>query len=310
MQHYKFPAIAIAILAWGVSSQGAQSAGLELVNVTENVYAVVGPLSQRNPENLGNNATFGFVVTADGVILIDPGGTAKGAARIDALIRTVTDAPISVVINTGGQDHRWLGNGYFQQRGATIIANERAVADQRERQVDQFFLLGNLVGDEGIEGTDPVFATDTFDQELKFVLGTTQVEIRHAGAAHTPGDSFVWLPQQRVVFTGDIVYVERMPGVSSYSSSRTWLEAFSTLAELEPAHLVPGHGPPTSVEHATRDTYDYLVFLRRAVAGFIDAGGGIEAIGDIDQSPFSYLENYEALKGRNAQRVFDELEWE
>jgi hypothetical protein len=61
---------------------------------------------------------------------------------------------------------------------------------------------------------------------------------------------------------------------------------------------------------ATADSYDYLVFLRQAVSEFMEAGGGIEDVGSIDQSRFSYLANYEALKGRNAQRVFEELEWE
>ncbi len=55
---------------------------------------------------------------------------------------------------------------------------------------------------------------------------------------------------------------------------------------------------------------DYLVFLREAVQAFMDQGRGMEEIGGIDQARFGYLENFDALKGRNAQRVFEELEWE
>lgn len=283
---------------------------LQLQSVDNNVYAIVGPLGNRDPDNLGNNATFGFAVTSEGVVLIDPGGTYQGAAEIHKLIQTVTDKPINIVINTGGQDHRWLGNGYFKQRGARIIANTKAVADHKARSRDQFFMLGNLVGDAGLKNTEAVYAEETFDDHLTFTLGDMVFELHHAGPAHTPGDSYVWLPQQRIVFTGDIVYVQRMLGVIPVSSSKNWLTVFETMAARQPRIVVPGHGHVTTLEEATAHTYDYLVFLRQAVSKFMDTGGGIEDIGKLDQSRFSFLENYDILKGRNAQRVYAELEWE
>lgn len=283
---------------------------LDLTQVADNVYAIVGPLGNRDPQNLGNNATFGFVVTADGVVLIDPGGTYQGAAEIHSLINSVTDKPVKIVINTGGQDHRWLGNGYFKQLGARIIANSKAVADHKARTQDQFFMLGNLVGNKGLKNTEAVYAEETFEDKYEFTFGDTVFELHHLGPAHTPGDSYVWLPQQRIVFTGDIVYVQRMLGVIPVSSSKNWLHAFENMAALQPKTVVPGHGHVTTLDEATAHTYDYLVFLRQAVSEFMDSGGGIEDIGKLDQSRFSFLENYEILKGRNAQRVYEELEWE
>ena len=76
--------------------------------LADDVYALVGPLSNRDAENLGNNANFGVVLTEEGVVLIDPGGTYQGAQMIDAAIGRITDKPVILVINTGGQDHRWL----------------------------------------------------------------------------------------------------------------------------------------------------------------------------------------------------------
>jgi len=283
---------------------------LQLQKVTDNVYAIIGPLGNRDPQNLGNNATFGFVVTSDGVVLIDSGGTYKGAAEIHALIKTVTDKPVKVVINTGGQDHRWLGNGYFKKQGARLIANSKAVADQKARARDQFFMLGNLVGDAGLKNTEAVYAEETFDDSLTFKFGDTAFELHHAGPAHTPGDSFVWLPEKRVVFTGDIVYVQRMLGVTPVSNSKSWVTTFEAMAALQPKIVVPGHGHVTTLKEATAHTYDYLVFLRQAVSEFMANGGGIENIGKLDQSQFSFLQNYDILKGRNAQRVYEELEWE
>lgn len=283
---------------------------LQLNQIDKNVYAIIGPLGNRSPDNLGNNATFGFIVTTDGVVLIDSGGTYKGAAEIHALIKSVTNQPVKIVINTGGQDHRWLGNGYFKKQGARIIASTRAVVDQKARTQDQFIMLGNLVGDAGLANTEAVYADETFDDTLNFTLGKTKFEVHHAGQAHTPGDSFVWLPQQHIVFSGDIVYVQRMLSISPASNSKSWVTAFNTMAELKPRVVVPGHGHVTDLQEATAHTHDYLVFLRQAVADFMEAGRGIEDIGKLDQSSYSFLLNYETLKGRNAQRVYEELEWE
>jgi len=104
---------------------------LILHQVTGNVYGIEGPLRDRTARNLGNNATFGFVVTTKGVVVVDPGGTNKGAKRIHEIIRSVTGKPVMFVINTGGQDHRWLGNDYFKKQGATVIASAEAVRDQK-----------------------------------------------------------------------------------------------------------------------------------------------------------------------------------
>ncbi len=304
-----FPACLLALTLLVIGSVAVASE-LRVERVAANVYAVVGDLGNRSETNLGNNATFGFVVTADGVVLIDPGGTHAGAARLHEAIRSVTEQPVVKVINTGGQDHRWLGNGYFRDRGAGIVASERAVADQQARVRDQLIVLRALVGDPGLAQTEPVHADTQFAEALDFELGGTRFVLRNVAAAHTPGDAFVWLPEQRIVFTGDIVYTERMLGVIEVSSSRDWLEAFAAVARLEPLHVVPGHGMPTTLERAREDTDGYLRFLRGAVRRHMDEGKEITTVGTIDQSAYAHLLNFEQLAGRNAQKVFAELEWE
>ena len=288
----------------------ANDAGLKLQQLSERVYAIVGELGNRSAQNLGNNATFGFVVTDAGVVLIDPGGSYRGAQAIHAAIKQVTSQTVVKVINTGGQDHRWLGNGYFRERGAEIIASENAVNDQRARARDQLIMLTSLVGEDGLAGTDPVYADRSFGEALDFDLGGVSFQLRHAGQAHTPGDSYVWLPRQKIMFSGDIVYVERMLGVGAQSNSKSWIRVFEAMAAHQPEQLVPGHGNATSMAKARADTLAYLQFLRSAVADFMDDGGDISDIGSIDQSAYDYLLNHETLAGRNAQQVFTELEWE
>jgi glyoxylase-like metal-dependent hydrolase (beta-lactamase superfamily II) len=307
-------AAAVCLLALAAfpthGGQGASGNVLEVSELSDGVFALIGPTTNRDPQNLGNNANFGVVVTADSVVLIDPGASYQGARMIHDAVRSISDLPISLVINTGGQDHRWLGNDYFKQLGARIIAHESAVADQQTRLQDQLLRLGGLIGDDGLAGTEPVHADETFSDTRVLEVGGVRIELHHAGHAHTPGDSFVWLPESKILFSGDIVYVDRMLGVGPQSAHRSWISAFEALAAKNPVIIVPGHGQPTGLETATRDTYEYLVFLRESVQAMLDEGRGMEDIGEIDQSRFNYLENYELLKGRNAQRVYEELEWE
>lgn len=282
---------------------------LSVQPVATGIWAIEGPAAQRDSENLGNNATFGLIETSDGAILVDSGGTWAGAAMLHDVIRELTDQPVVYVINTGGQDHRWLGNGYWKAQGATIIASEDAIADQQDRGSLQLTMLSQLVGD-GMKGTDPTYADVTFDTDHVIELGGRRIEIHHVAAAHTPGDSFVWLPQDNTVFTGDIVYVGRILGVMFFSDSASWLEAFAAIEALKPAHLIPGHGPATTLERAQADTRDYLKNLRDQIGAYIDEGGDFTGSVEVDQSAFAYLDQFDALARRNAQAVFEQMEWE
>ena len=286
-----------------------RAAELEVQPVTDGVWALVGEKQQRSPENLANNATFGVIETSDGVILVDPGGSWKGAGQIHQAIQSLTNKPVTHVINTGGQDHRWIGNGYWQAQGAQIIASRAAVEDQKARGSMEMTMLSQLLG-SALEGTKPVYAQTIFEDRLDLQTGGVKLEIIHPGHAHTPGDSFVWLPEKDVVFTGDIVYVERILGVGEQSSITTWPAAFEAIEQTGAAHVVPGHGHATTMKVARSDTYNYLINLREKIAEHLDNGGDILRAVDVDQSAFSYLEQFDSLARRNAQTAYQQMEWE
>jgi glyoxylase-like metal-dependent hydrolase (beta-lactamase superfamily II) len=297
----------LVFLASFVTTAAAQSLSVQLV--APGVWAIEGPAEQRDAENLGNNATFGLIETTDGAVLVDPGGTHAGAEMLHDLVRSLTDQPVRYVINTGGQDHRWLGNAYWQAQGAEVIASADAVADQAARASLQLSMLAQLVG-AGAAGTEPSYADIRFDSDFALDIGGRRIELHHVGGAHTPGDSFVWLPQIRTVFTGDIVYVGRVVGVMEFSDSASWLEVFAAIEALNPEHVIPGHGPLTTLAQAQTDTRDYLQNLRDRMREHIDEGGDIIGSVEVDQSAFAYLAQFDSLAGRNAQAVFQQMEWE
>ncbi len=300
----KFLAGLIALIAMPLSANA-----LEVQKVTDGVYGLVGEITQRSPENLANNSTHGVIVTDEGVVLVDPGGSWKGAKRIHEEILKITDKPVKFVINSGGQDHRWLGNGYWKAQGAQIIASKAAVEDQKDRGSLQMTMLDNLIGKE-LDGTEFVYADIEFEENYSFKLGKLTFEITHAGQAHTPGDSFVWVQEKQTVFTGDIVYVERILGIGEQSHSGDWIDVFNTMAQLNAKYVVPGHGSVTTMAKAKADTLDYLTNLREKMRVYMEDGGEIINSVNVDQSKFTYLENFEGLSKRNAQQVFSELEFE
>jgi glyoxylase-like metal-dependent hydrolase (beta-lactamase superfamily II) len=279
--------------------------------VAESVYAYVGDIGPRSVRNEGLNANLGLLITSAGAVLIDSGATFRSAERIAEAVRKVTAQPIRWVINTGGQDHRWLGNGYFSAQGAEIIGHREAVADMRSRGGDQLAALRQLLGlaVDGTLATLPTRLIEGADGRLE--LGGTVVELRHRGGGHTPGDMLVWLPRQKVLFAGDIVYVDRLLAVLPVSSTRHWLAAFESIEELAPERIIPGHGQVTDLATARAQTRDYLVALRTHMKKAVDDGIDIgEAVRTFDARPFMHVLNARELMPGNANRVFLEVERE
>lgn len=279
--------------------------------VADNVYAHVGDIGARTIANEGLNANLGLVVTPAGAVLIDSGATFRSAVDIHAAIRRVTGQPVRWVINTGGQDHRWLGNGYFEAQGAELIAHAAAVPDMRSRGGDQLEALRTLLG-PAAQATLPTLPKRLLEgPDARLQLGGTVFEFRYRGGGHTPGDMMVWLPQAQVAFAGDIVYVDRLLAVLPVSSTRAWLDAFAALEQWAPQRVVPGHGRVTTLAAAGSQTRDYLEALRAHMKRAVEQGIDVsEAVKSFDAKPFMHLSNAAELNPGNASRTFLEVERE
>lgn len=282
---------------------------LKTHQVDKNVYALVGELSQRSKDNLANNSTHGVIVTDDGVILIDSGGSYLGAQQIHKAIQAITDIPVKIVINTGGQDHRWFGNEYFQKLGARIIASNKTQADQKTRGDDQKSRLKVLIGDS-LRDTNPMVATEGFESTKHIELGKIKLELHHFGAAHTVGDIVAWMPDKKIMFTGDVVFNNRMLGIGPARDFQSWINVFEKMAAFKPSHIIPGHGDPSDLAEASRNTYEYLTFLKKSVAKILDEDGEMLDAIKIDQSNYKYLQNFKSMAGKNAQWVFEQMEFD
>lgn len=288
-----------------------QAADVVFQPVAEGVYAFVGETEGRTYENEALNANFGLVVTPAGALLIDSGASWQGARQLAEAARRVTPQPIKWVINTGGQDHRWMGNGFFKAQGAQTMAHAGAEADMRARGPEH--LKANApVLKEKLHGTEVVLPARWLqDADTTLDLGGVQVRVVYRGGGHTPGDLMVWLPTTGVVFTGDVVYVDRILGLHPVSKTKTWLQSFEALEAQNPRVVVPGHGRVTTLAQAQKDTGALLKALRAHMGQAVEAGTDLAtAVKSFDAAPFRHLQHVEVWLPQLANRTYLEMELE
>lgn len=278
--------------------------------VADGVYAYIGDLEGRSYANEGLNANIGLIVTPAGAVLVDSGSSFQVAGKIEAAVKQVTTQPIIWVINTGGQDHRWLGNGYFKTKGIETIAHIDGKADMLARAGQH--MEGLKVLKERLDGTRPTLPTRfVTEADTRLELGGVVIELKHLHGAHTPGDTMVWLPQKNLLFSGDVVYVERTLGLIDVSSGKAWLESFAVVDALAPKIIVPGHGKVTDAVTARAHTRDLLLALRAHMKKAIDAGVDISAaVKSFDGRPFANLKHADVWLPQLASQTYLEMERE
>ena len=278
--------------------------------VAEGVYAYVGEIEGRTYDNEGLNANIGLVVTSAGAVLIDSGATFQSARKIHEAAKKVTSQPVKWVINTGDQDHRWLGNGYFTAKGIETIAHAAAQADMQKRSGEH--MEGLKVLKERLDGTVPTLPTRFVSgNDSQLELGGTVFELKYRKGGHTPGDMVVWLPQKSVLFAGDVVYVDRVLGLHPVSNTRNWLESFAVIDMLKPQTIVPGHGNVTNLATAQAQTRDLLLALRAHMKKAVDDGVDLSAaVKSFNAKPFSNLKHADVWIPQLANQTYLEMERE
>jgi glyoxylase-like metal-dependent hydrolase (beta-lactamase superfamily II) len=206
---------------------------VSFARLSENAYAYT---AEGDPNT-------GVVVGDDGVMVIDTQATPVMAQDVIRRIRQVTDKPIKYVVLSHYHAVRVLGASAYAPR--EIIASQATLELIRERgrqdmdsEIGRFPRLFRAV--ESIPGL--TWPTITFDRELTVWMGKLEVRISQLGAGHTRGDSIVWLPSQKVLFSGDLV--EYNAGIYTGDAQLAeWPATLDRLAALAPERLVPGRGP-------------------------------------------------------------------
>jgi glyoxylase-like metal-dependent hydrolase (beta-lactamase superfamily II) len=277
------------------------------VEVTPGVWFAQGEAALGNSANRNFISNAGFVVTEDGVLVVDALGSPVLARELLAEIRRVTNQPVRYVVATHYHADHIYGLQVFHEAGAQVLAHGEARA-----------YLGSEVARRRLENSRLEMAP-WIDQETRLVnadrwleepetrlrLGTLDVVVRHVGPAHTGEDLVVVLPRLGVLFAGDLVFRGRIPFVGQ-ADSRRWIASLERIIEDRPSWVLPGHGPVSTDPQADLElTRDYLVYLRRTMG---EAAQNMEpfdeAYARTDWSRFEALPLFHAANRMNAYNTY------
>ncbi|SFL57699.1 Glyoxylase, beta-lactamase superfamily II [Loktanella salsilacus] len=274
------------------------------------VWSATGATAPPTYENAGHNNNLSFIVTGDGVVVINAGASWGLAKALHTEIKAITEQPVKLVIDENGQGHAMLGNGYWVELGVPVLAHTAAAETFAAEGAASFDAGAQLLADR-FDDTRVQAPTETFDDVYTVPFGDFTIEARYLGPAHSPGDIVIWLPDQKLVISGDMAFHERMLPIFPDTDTKGWVETWETAFEpLGATYVIPGHGHPTNVDQVRLYTHDYLVYLRRQIETLLDEGGGLAEAYYIDQTPYAHLDTFEELATKNAGRVFEQMEFE
>lgn len=268
----------------------------QLVEVADRVYAYVQPDGSWYINNTG------FVVGPDSVISIDACSTERRTRAFRDRIASVTPAPVEMLINTHHHGDHTYGNSVMGTR--TIVGHENCRTE---------LLAFGIPGDTGI--WDPVEwgeltlapPTVTFTDRLRLWSGDSPLEVSYVGQpAHTNNDSLVWLPQQGVLFCGDLLFNGGTPFLLMGSVLGAIDVLTNVLAPIPATTIVPGHGAPC--DHTLIPTVlGYLEFVVATAKAGRSAGlTPLEAARETDLGEYAAWLDSERIVG-NLHRAYADL---
>lgn len=290
----------------------ASQADLEVKKITwtqlsENAYAYT---AEGDPNS-------GVVIGDDGVLIVYTTATPAMAQDLIAKIRSVTDKPIKYVVLSHYHAVRVLGaSAYFEEGAQQVIASrgtyemivERGEADMKS-EIERFPRL--FAGVETVPGL--TWPTLVFEKEITLYLGKLEVKIAHLGSGHTKGDTVVWLPSQKVLFTGDLVEYDAACYCGDAQLTE-WPATLEALRALGAEKLVPGRGPAlTNVEEVGQGldyTKDFVTTLlesgKQAAERKLDLKGAMALTRKAMDPKFGDVFIYEHCLPFDVSRAYDE----
>lgn len=280
------------------------------VKVAEGVYSAIGATQPYTYENSGHNNNLSFVIGSKGVLVVNGSASYLLAKALHDEIKKVTSKPVLYVVNENGQLHAAMGNNYWKEQGARIIAHVDAVKEIEQHGAEEVLAMKSFNKEKG-DKTAVVSFDQSFDKELTLDLGGMTAKLMYFGPAHSAGDISVYIPERKVLIAGDIAFHQRMLPIFPDTNTTAWLKTWKDFAVFaKDKIIVPGHGTPTDFATVDKYTRGYLEDLHAKVRALIKSGGTLADVSKIDQSQWRELDTYDELAGKNAARVFSELEFE
>lgn len=269
----------------------------EVLKLRENVYAFIG---------VDGAANSGFVVTNEGVVVIDAQGPKELSLLLKKKIREITQQPVIYVINTHYHGDHVFGNQYFKE-AKEIISHENTKKNLIEKEKQHKEQFKKFFGEKSLDEFELTPPTKTFANTLSMRVGSVSFELVYLGTGHTDGDIIVYLPTERLIFTGDLLYTNRLPWVQD-GNIKNWREALKKIEWFEADTYVPGHGKVAD-KKGLKKFGKYFDDLADEAAKMKKQGKDIETVMKTISLPrYKNWLKYNDWLGLNAKKVFEEMD--
>ncbi|RJR32713.1 MAG: MBL fold metallo-hydrolase [Deltaproteobacteria bacterium] len=257
----KLPILALAFFALFLCQQAVHAED-GLKKITESVYSYTDVKNASPKTSFGANA--GIIIGKDYLVAVDSLISAKEGKRFIKDIKKVSKKPVKFLINTHYHLDHSLGNSEFAKLGAVIIAhaNDQENMQKAGEGMLQYAKQWGL-SDQDLKGTKLAYPTLTFGDRLTLDLGNNKIEVLFIGPSHTTGSVLVFVPKEKVLFTGDILFTDFHPFLGE-ANIEGWIKVLDQIMAMDVEKIIPGHGPVSSKKDVA-DLKNYLsVFDQKA----------------------------------------------
>ncbi len=289
---------------------------LPVYQLTANTYFFFGNISTLNENNRGFNANAGFIVTDDGVVVIDTLGTPKLGKRLISTIRCVTDKPIKYLIVTHNHpDHAYGAAAFLDLEGISIIAHPGTVdynhSATLETSVDyrREMLANDMAGFKPLTAKS-YLQVKPFDKQ-RITLGKEVIDIYNTGRHHSYGDLVVHQVNQKILWISDLAFNQRTTYMGDGHSdqilaAQDWL--LKTFKDVK--YMVPGHGSAqTAPFPMVGKTREYVIRMRNAMKDAVENGVSmLDAVQEVEFEDWRDIPLYEENQRANANFIYREME--
>ncbi|MCS6957483.1 MAG: MBL fold metallo-hydrolase [Aquificaceae bacterium] len=253
-----------------------------LREIAPGVYGVFGTYEQVSKENRGFISNSYFVITKEGVFVVDALSTYRLGKELVEAIRTKSKLPIRYVLITHYHTDHFYGLKALKDAGALVIAHPWSEDYLQSDAASRMYSARlELLGKKLMKGTKLIGPDITTSTSMTIKLGGETLEIHHLCKGHSDSDLVLWMPRRRILFAGDLVFGGRVPFLGS-GHSRTWLQCLESIKELSPEILLPGHGEPIygkeKILGQVRWTENYIRDIRMVVKELYQQGYSVEEV--------------------------------
>ena len=278
---FLFAILALFLFAVPRTGYTADDSYYHIQEIKPNVFVWVANdiLDQEGDPEFNRAGNAGFIITHDGVVVVNTTNTPFNARALLFEIRRRTNLPVRYVINTSASPDVMLGNEAFEDFRPVILSTPQA-AQQMHQYRDEFSarVEGNWKIAASMRGIHPLPPTETFDKDTTLQVGGLQIKLINLGDNTSPGDAAVYLPASKVVFLGNVFENEYVPRIGSANISQ-WITTLRKVESWDVDVYVPGHGLPAG-KAQVQQFRGFLEWLYGRVSSGLQMGKGLVQVQD------------------------------